>query len=428
MKRFAFIPIASLLLAGLVAGCKKDKPTKTDEFEAGTFAENLPDLPFDKKVKTDLVKGEQAFGLDLYGKLRKTPGNLFFSPYSISSALAMAFAGAEKQTAEQMAKTLHFPNDQKALHPAYTALIKEIHKAKKPRRYQLSIANSLWGQQDCVFKEDFLSTLKTHYGAGLKKVDFKGSTEEARKTINNWVEKQTQDKIQELLVKGILKPVTRLVITNAIYFKGDWASQFKKKETENDSFWLASREKVTAPLMHQLGTFPYLAEENFQALELPYVGDKLSMVVFLPRSKDGLTEFERSLTSANLTKWLSHLGSSKVKVSLPRFKMTGAFSLKDQLQELGMVQAFEDDADFSKISRDEDLKIGAIIHKAFVEVNEEGTEAAAATAVVFDAKKSDDHHKEVIPVFRADHPFFFVIRDRESGMILFMGRLANPKA
>jgi serpin B len=268
-----------------------------------------------------------------------------------------------------------------------------------------------------------LKLTQTHYGAGLKEVDFARATEDARKTINAWVEKETQDKIKDLLKEGVLSTDTRLVLTNAIYFKGDWAWQFKKDRTSDQPFHVTADKTVQAPLMNQKGKFNLFETDNFQMLELPYAGKDLSMVVLLPKKVDGLPALEKALTAAKFAEYVKNLREvDEVTVLLPKFKTTAEFQLNDELSKLGMKQAFSNQADFSGIDGEKDLYLSAVIHKAFVDVNEEGTEAAAATAVVAEPKEA-----KITPVFRADRPFLFVIRDKRNDAILFLGRLSNPQ-
>jgi serpin B len=373
----------------------------------------------------DLVKDNTEFACKLYGQLRDKKGNLFLSPYSISSALAMTYAGARGETADEMARALAFTLPPDRLHPSFGFLTAQFNADEKAKRdYQLSVANALWGQKGFGFLPDFLQLTRTNYGAGLRDVDFVGATEQARKKINAWVEKETQDKIKDLLQPGVLTVDTRLVLTNAIYFKGFWADQFKKKATRTEDFKTSATASVKAPLMHRTGDYKHFDGGDFQALELPYKGNELSMVVLLPKKVDGLPEFEKKLTGANLTGWLGRLRKQEVVVTLPRFKTTREFMLKEPLQALGMKRAFvAGGADFTGMSGTEGkrLFISAVVHKAFVDVNEEGTEAAAATAVVVSILSA-----RITPVFRADHPFVFLIRDNRSGSVLFMGRLTNP--
>jgi serpin B len=404
----------AIVLAGLVLGIAP----------IAQAAERPAVKPEDRAA---VVKGANDFALELYAQLRGEDGNLFFSPYSISTALAMTYAGARGQTADEMAKTLHFPTDPERLHPTLAVLIREMNDPGKPRGYRLSVANALWGQKGYAFRNDFLKLVRDNYDAGLNELDFHTATEAARQTINAWVEKQTQDKIKELLQPGILDADTRLVLTNAIYFKGDWVYQFEQKLTQEGDFHVSGRQSVRAPLMNMVnekGTFKYLKGDGFRALELPYSGKHLSMVLFLPEKVDGLTEFEKGLTAAKVNASIAKLQPTyEVRVTLPKFKMTREFKLKDVLMKMGMRRAFEPgEADFSGMTGSRDLFLSAVVHKAFVHVNEEGTEAAAATAVV---TKPTAVLRDP-PIFRADHPFLFLIRDNRSGSILFLGRVANP--
>ena len=393
-------------------------------------------LGAEKTAKENVVEGNNAFALDLYAKLSEAEGNLFFSPYSISTALAMTYAGARGETADEMKATLHLPGGpaDKTLHDAFGTLVRELNAAGEKGAFKLSVANALWAQHDYEFLDAFTRLVTASYDAGLTGLDFKGETEAARQTINKWVEEQTQDKIKDLLKPGVLTPLTRLVLTNAIYFKGDWASQFDKDRTKDAPFYLCfpanarvALEPIQVPLMFQKGDFQYADLKTFQLLQMPYKGDELSMVVLLPkdRSTEALAALEASLTAENFAKWLGRMGRLEVEVYLPRFKMTSEFSLKEMLVAMGMKDAFAPGtADLSGMDGTRDLFISAVVHKAFVDVNEEGTEAAAATGVVVGVTSVAPHPT---PVFRADHPFLFLIRENESGAILFIGRVMNPK-
>jgi serpin B len=370
-----------------------------------------------------VVEGANAFALDLYARLGTEGGNLFFSPYSISTALAMTYAGARGDTAAEMAKTLHFPADAEKLHASYTALLNQLNRGGKDRGYQLTVANALWGQKGHPFLNPFLTLVRDRYHAGLSELDFVGNAEEARQTINSWVEERTQEKIKDLLPKGSLDRMTRLVLTNAIYFKGDWASRFNKSATREGPFTTAAAETVKVPMMHHTSRFGYLDADTFQVLEMPYQGKDLAMVVLLPKKTDGLAAFEKTLTADNLKGWLGRLRETQVQVALPKFKMTQRFSLKKALSAMGMPLAFGDQSDFSGMDGSRNLYLSEVYHQAFVDVNEEGTEAAAATGVVVKARAAQPR----LPRFVADHPFVFLIRDVRSGSVLFMGRIVNPK-
>jgi serpin B len=365
-----------------------------------------------------LVDGNTRFALNLYARLARGPGPVFFSPYSISTALAMTYEGARGETAEEMARTLHFPGPREQLHPAFKALAEQVGGESGPN--QLLIANALWAQTGDRFLPEFFEALSANYGAEPRQVDFRRDTEGARRTINEWVEDRTQGKIQELLKPPHLSPLTALVLSNAIYFKGSWASPFHTERTRDEPFHVVEGQAVTAPMMHQEGRFPYFDGGRFQALELPYAGDDLAMVVVLPKETDGLAEVESSLSLA----WRAKLGTQRVDVALPRFKLSGEFELSKALSDMGMPLAFTNRADFSGMTGSLDLSISVVAHKAYVDVNEEGTEAAAATAVTMSRGMAISR-----PVaFRADHPFLFLIRDRRSGSVLFLGRVLNPCA
>lgn len=382
-----------------------------------------------------VVKGSNEFGLDLYAKLKGKEGNLFFSPYSISTALAMTYAGARGETAKQMAEVMHFDLEQKKLHPAFAKIINDLNARGEKGNYKLSVANSLWGQEGYKFLKDFIDLLNKSYGAGLFLVNFKKAAEEARLKINAWAEEKTNNKIKNLIPQKALNKYARLVLVNAIYFKGNWASQFNNENTKEMPFRVKPEKEITVPMMYQRQEYKYLEEDNVQVLEMPYVGEELSMVILLPKATDGLKELEDLLTIKKLDKWCKSLYKEEVNVYLPKFKMTYEFTLKDILMAMGMKDAFipkpneppiiEPYANFLGMGGTRDLYISEGFHKAFVEVNEEGTEAAAVTAIVVCTSE------EVPPppiVFCADHPFLFLIKDNKSGSILFMGRVVNPTA
>jgi serpin B len=374
-------------------------------------------------------QANNAFAMDLYAKLAAGEGgNLFFSPNSIETALTMTYAGARGDTAKQMAAVLHLPADSGTIHKDFGSFIEELNGTgtdnDKARGYELSVANALWGQTGFDFLPDFVNVLKTDYGAGLHEVDFQHNSEEARQTINAWVEKETRDKITDLIGPGVLTHLTRLVLTNAIYFKGTWADKFDKKTTQDEPFHISAGEEKKAPTMHCTASYDYMEGDDFQALKLGYAGGELSMIVLLPRSIDGLPQLEKELTLAKLSDLLGRLDNQTVVVSIPRFKLAQEFELGPVLGSMGMEDAFDGAADFSGMTGKKDFVISDVIHKAFVEVNEEGTEAAAATAVVMRTMAVARPMPPV--VFRADHPFLFLIEDEKSGAILFMGRVVKP--
>jgi serpin B len=372
------------------------------------------------------VKGSNAFAVDLYGHLRRQPGNLFFSPESISTAFAMAYAGARGETATQMAAVFHFTLPQDRLQPAMGALLAGMNAPHKS--YELRVADALWAQQDENFLPDYLKLLRENYGAGFHRVDFPTAPEAVRGEINRWIERQTNNKIKNLIGPGTLTRATRLVLTNAIYFKGDWRDQFAKTDTKDEDFYLLASRPVKRPMMHRTGGYRYFDGGTFQELELPYAGADLAMVVLLPNDRAGLPELEQAFTAPSAMKWIDSLKPApKVILTLPRFTMTRQFELNGALAKMGMPRAFSNAADFSGMTGKPGFTISAAIHKAFIDVNEKGTEAAAATSTVMRATAMRRPMPEPPPIiFRADHPFLFLIRDMRSGSILFLGRVIDP--
>ena len=373
----------------------------------------------------ELVAGNTQFTADLCTQLGGQPGNLFYSPSSISTALAMTHAGARGETAEQMAKTLHFTLPQDKLPEAFATLSKTLNAGAAAGGYQLSIANRLWGQTGQDFSESFLSTLSIQYEANLAQLDFVNNADAARLEINTWVADKTQQKITNLIPAGVLNHLTRLVLTNAIYFKGSWTRPFLKQRTQEADFHVSSDKTTRVPLMAQTDDFGYWAGDGLKVLELGYAQSDLSMVLLLPDAIDGLAAIEKQVSAPNLDQWVKNVRVQKIEVYMPRFQVTSQFALKETLSTLGMPLAFDPSrADFSGMSSSAHFSISAVIHKAYIDVNEEGTEAAAATAVVMMTRAAI--RLQAPPIFRADHPFLFLIRDRKSGSILFLGRVQNP--
>ena len=372
-----------------------------------------------------IVQGDNQFAVDMHAQLdREQPGkNLFFSPTSISLALAMTAAGARGPTQSEMAKVLHLDADLAQAHTHYHQLLKQWNAVGEMRAYQLRVANRLWGQKGYAIRPEFLTLTRQQYGAEMLLVDFAEAAAASRE-INHWVEEQTNGKIKDLIPPGSLDAMTRLVLTNAVYFKGDWVRPFDKQNTREEDFTVSAQGKVKVPLMHQQTKMGYAEEETFQVLEMLYAGRELSMVVLLPKKMDGLPELEKAITVDKLAWLMSKLRVHEVNTYLPKFKLETSFGLNPTLEAMGMKRAFSREADFSGISSAEALYISAVLHKAYVDVNEEGTEAAAATGVMMGALAM--RRPEPIPVFRADHPFLFLIRDTKAGSILFMGRLNNP--
>lgn len=370
-----------------------------------------------------LVSGNTAFAVDLYRVLASEPGNLFCSPLSISTALAMTYAGARTETEAEMAAALHFGLPQERLHQAFAELDDHLAGLDVGGELALRTANGLWLERSFPFLDSYLGLVKAHYGAEFRAADFVGAGEAARQEINAWTEGRTEGKIRDLVPAGAVNPATVLVLVNAIYFKAAWEDQFETGATVDAPFHASPDREAVVPMMNRTGTLAYGENELAQVVELPYSGGGMSMVVILPRSPDGLAELEAAFTANGLEEWTSTLGERRVALSFPRFRVERGFSLNDALGFLGMRRAFGD-ADFSGMVPGGGVFISEVLHKAFVDVDENGTEAAAATAVIMMRASMEMPGTPV--TFRADHPFLFLIRDRATGSILFMGRVADP--
>jgi serpin B len=376
-----------------------------------------------------LAAGNGRFAFELYRALFDSDSNLFYSPYSISLALAMTYAGARNRTERQMAETLHFALDQGHLHPAFNALDLDLAsrsegtKQEDQGRFRLNVANSIWGQRAYPFLGEFLDILAENYGAGLRLLDFEQSTEQARVAINGWVQEETEGKIKDLLPVGSLDALTRLVLTNAIYFNAAWQEPFKEEFTKEGTFHLLNGKEVMIPSMEQTESFGYVAGQGYQAVELPYVGRELSMVILLPET-DQFGEFAQSLDADRVAGILEAIAPAQVHLTMPKFTFESQFSLSRTLSQMGMADAFSSEADFSGMTGTRELAIDDVIHKAFVSVDEEGTEAAAATAVIMKLTMAPEMPTDVT----VDHPFIFLIRDIPTGTILFLGHVVNPTA
>ena len=424
-NRPVIIMLVLIMVAGLPAtGCVQ-KPVEANVLQSDLQRDSSP--PVGENETHELTVGNTAFALDLYQVLREGEGNLFFSPYSISLALAMTYAGARGETEQQMAQTLHFTLSQEALHKAFNALDLDLASRgeeideQEGDPFRLHIANSIWGQQGYEFTPEFLDTLAMNYGAGMRIVDYIEAAEEARQTINQWVSDQTEEKIKDLIQPGLIDELTRLVLVNAIYFNASWFYPFAEEETHEGVFHLIDGGQVNVPLMSQVETFHYFGGEGYQVVELPYVGQEMAMVILLPDM--GMFEaFEKGLTSERLSGILDDMSHQSVALIMPRFEYESEFRLKETLIKMGMQAPFAE-ADFSGMDGTRDLFISEVVHKAFVSVDEEGTEAAAATAVVmrFTAAPSPPVEMTV------DRPFIYMIRDLKTGTILFVGRVLNPE-
>jgi len=420
MKHRTNLTLALLLI---LTACVPGLGTGSGKVEvAQSQAERIaaPDVP-----ATDmdaLSAGDAAFAVDLYHAVKGEEENLFFSPYSISTALAMTYAGAREETARQMAETLHFTLPAERLHPACNALALELAGGED---FVLNVVNSLWGQQGYTFLPEFLDLLAENYGAGLRLLDFATATESARVTINDWVSEQTEDKINDLIPQGGVTPDTRLVLVNAIYFNADWLYPFDKDKTHDAPFVLLDGENVSVPMMdwETPERVPYTRGEGYQAVELPYVGGKTSLVLIAPDEGE-FAAYEEAFTAEHLTSLLDDLSTESVALTMPKFSYDQNLSLADTLAAMGMPDAMDPArADFSGMDGTRSLYIGNVFHKAFVAVDEAGTEAAAATAVVVQetAISIDDTIELTV-----DRPFIFLIRDTGNGALLFLGRVENP--
>ena len=374
-----------------------------------------------------LVQGNTEFAFGLYDQLKNSPGNLFFSPYSISTALAMTYAGARGETERQMSLVLRFNTPQAQVHSSFGQLQRQLGEAGQQKGIEVNLANALWGQQGHAFLPSFVEVARREYQANVNQADFVKGAELARGRINEWVSQQTKEKIRDLLPPGSIGDLTRLVLANAVYFKGNWAKPFEKGATSNQPFHLSPQKQENVPLMHHTDDVRYFENNDFQAVELPYEGGDLSMVVMLPRRNDGCGDLEKRLNPALLSSCLSQMKKRKVEIFLPRYKVESKFRLNDTLAAMGMREPFEASADFSGMDGRKQLYISAVFHKAWGEINEEGTEAAAATGVIVNLT-SIARPAAAPPVFRADHPFIFLIRSVRSGSILFLGRLVDPSA
>lgn len=423
MKKIVIFIVIALLLSSLVAcsvpaasamTVKSDKPRIISPVVEST------DL-------TTLVDGNTAFTLDLYQELKDKEGNIFYSPYSLSVALAMTYAGARGETEEQMAEALSFYLSQNKLHPTFNYLDQELAsrgegaEGKDEEGFRLNIVNDIWGQKDFPFLSDFLDTLAENYGAGLRILDFINAPEESRVTINDYISEQTEEKIKDLIPEGVIDVMTRLVLTNAIYFNAAWQYPFSENMTSDGTFYLLDGGEVTIPMMYQEESLGYTEGDNYQAVELKYDGEELAMIILVPDSGQ-FEDFEMSLDVELLNDIIDNLENKHVELTLPKWEYESSFMMKETLQAMGMPIAFSEAADFSGMTGKRDLYIADVVHKAFVSVDEAGTEAAAASAVIMKltAMPTD------VAVVTVDRPFIFLIRDIETGAILFFGRVVNP--
>jgi len=370
----------------------------------------------------EVVKANNQFALKLYSELNKAENsNIFYSPYSISSAIAMTYEGAKGQTADEMKSVFRFP-ESSILRPNFAAIYNDINKGTKA--YELRTGNALWVQQDYPFLEEYTNRVEKYYGGKAANLDFIKETEKSRQTINAFIEEQTNNKIKDLIPSGVLSPIIRLVVTNAIYFKGTWEWEFKKSKTNEQDFKITPTNIVKTPMMfmdNDKAKFNYADVGELQILELPYKGEEISMLILLPT--ENLAAIELSLTTEKLEEWKSQMNELKLDaIYLPKFEFDTKYFMKDILSAMGMPIAFRwPGADFSGMDGTQNLYIDKVIHQAYVEVDEKGTEAAAATAIMVGFGSAGPRN-----MFRADHPFIFIIQERETGNILFLGRVVDP--
>jgi len=381
------------------------------------------------KEPSAFAKSSNAFGIELYRRLREGPGNRVFSPASVSTALAMTGGGARGRTAEEMRRVLHFQGAPAEAMRDSGRLLTELQDGKRGVTFR--IANRLFGERSYRFEPSYLEATKAAYGAPLESLDFRGALEAARAAINGWVEAQTEKRILNLVPPGGLNADTRLVLVNAIYFLADWAQPFTKEATRPAPFHLSLSTKTDVPTMHQTETFGWMRGDRFQVLELPYERGAFSMLVLLPDAVDGLGALEDGLSDESLDRIAGGLAPTRVALALPKFEVNpaGSIPMCRLLRGLGMKLAFDPArADFTGIANPPDprdrLCIAEVFHKAFVKTDEKGTEAAAATAVVM-MRVGSAIQSQPVP-FKADHPFLFLIRDNASGLVIFMGRVSDP--
>ncbi|MFA7694655.1 MAG: serpin family protein [Methanoregula sp.] len=428
------ILVSSLaLILVLAAGCTTTPAAPAGQ-GSGNHSPSVTATPAGSTTITSsaasVPEANNQFSASLYRQLAAgdATNNIFFSPFSISSALAITYEGARGTTADEIRSVFFFPSNQTAMREGYAAENAAINAGDAG--YTLSTANALWAEKTYVFLPAYTATAGQYYGANTTNLDFANQPEASRQTINTWVADQTNNKILDLLPAGSIDSLTRLVITNAVYFKGTWEKQFDANQTADAPFTTPSGSQVTVKMMRQTGedaTYPYAATADLQMLSLPYTakdGKGLSMVILLPRG-DNLSAAVPYLDPANLSALEQSASSRRVMMYIPKFKIETQYSLPETLAAMGMPTAFSGNADFSGMDGTKDLYISDVVHKAYIEVNEEGTEAAAATGVVMWAKGVVATETPV-PVFRADHPFIFLIQDNDTGTILFTGRITNP--
>jgi serpin B len=413
MQRTAPKIIVLLLIILLLSACKSHKNT------AGEAEIQIPKYPIES-----LAESNNLFAIDLFSQVQSHSENLIFSPYGIGSVLAMIYTGSGGITAREMSEVLYFPK-QELIDPVEASLRKSLLATDTMEGTDFRLANAIWAQEDFSFLPSYLHKLDKYYDAQLTLMDFIKQTnrEENRKKINLWVEEHTNDRIRDLLQPGVLDADTRLVLTNAIYFNGSWMYPFDMKSTARSMFHVGKLESIETEYMHQTGNFPYYEDEEIQAIALPYKNSRMALLVILPGSIEGWRMVSRIITQERIKLVFSGLVTREVHVALPKFRSAFQINLKQDLTGLGMGTAFTWQADLSGMTGEKNLFVDEVIHKAFIEVNEQGTEAAAATAAVIGLKSS---LREEPVRFTADHPFIYFLIDRQTDCIIFTGRLVKP--
>ncbi len=409
-KHFLFL--AALVL--MLAGCSH-RAHQNEADQAVNDAE---------EIKQSIPMQNNQFAFDLIRQVPFEEENFVVSPFSISTALAMTYAGAREATLEQMADVMYFDRNQERFHQAYGEYLQSmLHLAEG--NIELNIANSLWAQEDYHFLDSFFSIVEAHYHSETFQVDFEENREQVREDINQWVFDETREKIRDLIGPGILTEDTRLVLVNAIHFLGSWLKEFDKELTRENTFYLRDKKTVMADFMQRSDTLPYYEDDNMQALEIPYAGEDFSMLLVLPSEDTSLEDQEARMDAVSFAELINNLEKTKLEVIIPGFEAQTKLDLEKTLADMGMHKPFSREADFSGMSGDLELKIDRVIHQAMIEVAEEGTEAAAATAVVVIRKTAIEVDQPT--VFRANRPFLFFVKDNTNQSILFAGRVMNPE-
>jgi serpin B len=417
-SRWVWVPV---LVGTMTAWAALSRGQETGEGGAAATDEEL----------AEVVAGNTDFAFALYDRLAAAPGNLFFSPYSLSTALGMTYGGARGGTAEEMAATLRFGLAQERLHPAFHRLANELARRSEGQRpgeegdrFELTVANALWPQQDFLFLDAFMAQMRDFYGAEPRALDYVNDADGATDTINGWVAERTNDRIPQLIPRGLLTPETRLVLTNAIYFNASWATPFPEESTIDGTFHAPDGE-VTVPLMRGRRTAGSWLGEGLTIVDVPYLGEQTSLLIVMPEA-GGMAELERSLSRERLGGWVAGLRHGEVDLTMPRFESGSQVELSEVLSAMGMPGAFLDAyADFSGMTGRRDLRIDKVIHEANITLDETGTEAAAATAVVMVRITSAGPDPEPVRIV-IDRPFVYLVRDRVTGSVLFMGRMLQP--